>query len=212
MVEWPRYSASAIVRDAMRKRDAGCPCGGVWIRLANGRNHLTMVFRRIRCKLNPVRYARSIGVEVGENVTFYGADPGMFSTGPWLIRIGNDVHIANGVRFLTHDGGTLTVRDEVDGFVLTGDIVIGENTYLGLESIVLPGVTIGRDCIIGARSVVTRDVPDGTVAAGVPARPIRTREQYIQKVKAVMRGEDSRYYSDLDLMHSLSPVHRPRRR
>jgi maltose O-acetyltransferase len=52
-------------------------------------------------------------------------------------------------------------------------IVIGNNVWLGARTIVLPGVTIGHDSVIGAGSVVTRDVPPRTLSAGVPARPIK---------------------------------------
>lgn len=164
----------------------------------------------IRCKRNPVAYARSIGVRIGANTRFYGASPGMFSTEPWLISIGDNVHITDGVKFLTHDGGTLILEDEVGDFVLTGNITVGDNTYIGINTVILPGVTIGRDCIIGACSVVTRSVPDGTVAAGVPARAITSTRAYAEKVKAVMAGDDSRYYSDLGYMHSLNPARRSR--
>jgi maltose O-acetyltransferase len=53
-------------------------------------------------------------------------------------------------------------------------IVLEENVWLGGRVIVLPGVTIGRDSVIGAGSVVTSDIPAGVVAAGVPARVIRS--------------------------------------
>lgn len=175
-----------------------------------GSGRLRQFVDLLRCKIHPVRFARTLGVTVGDRVTFYGATPSMFSTEPWLITIGSDVHITNGVRFLTHDGGTLIIRDAVDGFVLTGDIEVGDNTYLGTDALIMPGVRIGRDCIIGARTVVTRDVPDGSVIAGVPGRVIGTVAQYTEKVKAVMAGDNARYYSDLEFMHSLSPRRRGR--
>lgn len=53
-------------------------------------------------------------------------------------------------------------------------IVIGAGTWLGINVVVLPGVTIGTGCIVGANSVVTRDLPDYSVAAGAPARVLRS--------------------------------------
>lgn len=54
-----------------------------------------------------------------------------------------------------------------------GKIKIGEGTWVGTSVVILPGVTIGKCCLIGAGSVVTKDVPDYTVVAGVPAKEIR---------------------------------------
>ena len=56
-----------------------------------------------------------------------------------------------------------------------GDIVIGNDVWIGYEAVVLAGVTIGDGAIIGARAVVTRDVPPYTIVGGVPAKPIRKR-------------------------------------
>ena len=56
-----------------------------------------------------------------------------------------------------------------------GDIVVGSDVWIGYEAVILAGVTIGDGAIIGARAVVTRDVPPYTIAGGVPARPIRGR-------------------------------------
>ncbi len=56
-----------------------------------------------------------------------------------------------------------------------GDIVIGNDVWIGYEAIILPGVKIGNGVIIGARSVVTKDIPDYTIVAGNPARPIQLR-------------------------------------
>lgn len=56
-----------------------------------------------------------------------------------------------------------------------GDIVVGNDVWIGFEAVILAGVTIGDGAIIGARAVVTKDVPPYTIVGGVPARPIRKR-------------------------------------
>ena len=65
-------------------------------------------------------------------------------------------------------------------------ITIGDNVFIGAESVVLPGVTIGSNVIIGANSTVTHDIPDGSVAAGSPARVICTLEEYLNKERSRM--------------------------
>lgn len=56
-----------------------------------------------------------------------------------------------------------------------GDIVIGNDVWIGYEAVVLSGVTIGDGAVIGARAVVTKDVPPYTIVGGVPAKPVRKR-------------------------------------
>lgn len=56
-----------------------------------------------------------------------------------------------------------------------GDIVVGNDVWIGYETVILSGVTIGDGAVIGARAVVTKDVPPYTIAAGIPAKPIRKR-------------------------------------
>lgn len=56
-----------------------------------------------------------------------------------------------------------------------GDIVIGNDVWIGYEAVIMAGVTIGDGAIIGARAVVTKDVPSYTVAGGIPAKPIKKR-------------------------------------
>ena len=56
-----------------------------------------------------------------------------------------------------------------------GDIVIGNDVWIGYEAVILSGVTIGDGAIIGTRAVVTKDVPPYTIVGGVPAKPIRRR-------------------------------------
>lgn len=146
------------------------------------------LWNRIVIVMDPVRYARSVGVRVGQGVHFYGATPGMFGSEPWMITLGDNVHIVSGCNFVTHDGGVLILRHRYPDLEVTKPIVVGSNVYIGINCTILPGVTIGDNVIVGAGSLVNRDVAAGTVVAGVPARPIRTLEEYTQKVLAESLG------------------------
>lgn len=146
------------------------------------------IVRRIRDRLwaarDPVGFARSLGVRVGSGVRFYGISRSMFGSEPWMIKIGNNVHITAGTDFITHDGGTLILRQEVPDLEWSAPIEIGNDVYIGVRCIILPGVKIGDRSIIGAGSVVSRSVPPNCVYAGVPARHICTTDEYLAKLKA----------------------------
>ena len=88
------------------------------------------------------------------------------------ITIGDDVQIGPGVQLLTatHPVEPGPRREKWEG---SGPIDIGDDVWLGGGVIVLPGVTIGADTVVGAGSVVTRDLPAGVVAVGNPARVVR---------------------------------------
>ncbi|WP_457271739.1 acyltransferase [Pedobacter sp. UYEF25] len=120
---------------------------------------------------------------MGRNVFIYGDPNGMFGTEPWCITLGNNVHITREVLFVTHDGGTLLYRDEIPDLEITAPINVGNNVYIGVRSIILPGVSIGHNCIIAAGSVVTKDVPDNSVIGGVPAKLIKSTEAYLEGIK-----------------------------
>lgn len=106
-----------------------------------------------------------------------------WGTEPWIITIGDNVHITDGVKFITHDGGTLLYRHMIPDLEITKPIVIGDNVYIGNNVILLPGITIGNNVVIGAGAVVTRSIPDNSVAVGVPARVIKTADEYLEKLK-----------------------------
>jgi maltose O-acetyltransferase len=86
------------------------------------------------------------------------------------------------VHILCHDASTKKFLN----YTKIGRVTIGNNVFIGAETVVLPGVTIGSNVIIGANSTVTHDVPDGTVVAGSPARVLCSLEEYLQKEKARM--------------------------
>lgn len=134
-------------------------------------------------KINPIGYAKKNGVRLGKNVTFYGMKPYMFSTEPWLITIGNDCHITYDCTFVTHDGGTLVLRKEIPDLEITAPITLGDNVYLGIKTTILAGTKIGNNCIVGACSLVKGEFPDNSVIAGVPAKVIKTLDQYMEKAQ-----------------------------
>ena len=69
----------------------------------------------------------------------------------------------------------LDVKDITEAWDNKGDIVIGNDVWIGYEAVLLAGVTIGDGAVIGTRAVVTKDVPPYTIVGGVPAKPIRRR-------------------------------------
>ena len=69
----------------------------------------------------------------------------------------------------------LEKRNVAESWDNKGDIVLGNDVWIGYEAVIMAGVTIGDGAIIGARAVVTKDVPPYTVAGGIPAKPIKTR-------------------------------------
>lgn len=144
------------------------------------------IFKRIHHAIlkrrNPLAYAKLIGVNFPcGGVHLYGDVN--WSTEPWIITLGNNVHITDGVRFITHDGGTLIYRKQVKDLEITKPISVGNDVYIGTNVIILPGVTIGNNVVIGAGAVVSKDIPDNSVAVGVPARVIKTADEYLEKLK-----------------------------
>lgn len=127
-----------------------------------------------------VRAARFQGVRVGEGCRIY---INSFGTEPFLISIGDRVTITSRVRILTHDGSTCLVKDERGvRFQRYLPVSIGDDVFVGVNSIILPGVSIGSRVVVAAGSVVTRDVPSDVVVAGNPARVIGSFEAFSRKV------------------------------
>lgn len=141
------------------------------------------IYLMVMAKLDPVKYARKVGVNMGEGIHIYGNAYKMFGTEPWAIKLGSHVHITDGVRFVNHDGGTLIFRHKIPDLEITKKISVGDYVYIGNQSIIMPGVKIGNNCVIGAGAVVTRSIPDNSVAVGVPARVIKTSDEYFEKLQ-----------------------------
>lgn len=140
----------------------------------------------------------SMGMTVGKDFKrLHGVilDPGHC----WLIEIGDHVTMAPRVHILCHDASTKQFLN----YTKIGRVTIGNNVFIGAESVVLPGVTIGNNVIIGANSTVTHDIPQGVVAAGSPARVICTLEEYLNKERSRIETAPC-YGEDYTLMQNVS--------
>ena len=145
--------------------------------------NIKILFLKIRLKIFP-RFAgnydfnkilQNAGISVGDHTIFY--DPNSMSIDrerPWMLKIGDYCKITKGAIILTHDYSRSVLR-RVYGEIVgeAGETIIGDNVFIGMNSIVLMGAHIGNNVIVGAGSVVSGSIPDNCVIAGNPARIMR---------------------------------------
>ena len=129
---------------------------------------------------------------MGENVSF---SPRKIPLYPNLIRIHNNVSLAAGVQFVTHD-----ISDNVINSLLKsvgrdervaekiGCIEIMDNVFVGADTTILYDVRIGENCIIGAGSLVNKDIPPNSVAVGTPCKVIGSFEDFVEKRLNLVTG------------------------
>jgi len=124
-------------------------------------------------KLAVKRYLKK-GVIIGKNVELY--DTQIDSKRGFLVSIGDNV-IITGTHILTHDASTKLFV----GYTKVGNVSIGNNVFIGVGCIILPGVTIGNNVIIGAGTVISKSVSDNAIVVGNPQLVIGTIENFIEK-------------------------------
>jgi acetyltransferase-like isoleucine patch superfamily enzyme len=139
-----------------------------------------------------VRRWKASGIRFGRGVV---AMPSVFidTSYGWMIEIGDRTRLAEEVRILCHDAGPQ--RDLSYGRV--GPVTIGRDCVLNERVIVLAGVTIGDNCLIGSGSVVATDIPPGVRAMGVPARVYGTVEDYLAEVRRGLQESPRFGYREL---------------
>jgi maltose O-acetyltransferase len=134
---------------------------------------LREILKKSRERKTREKLYRELKIGEGTRVTLHNLD-GMF---PHLIHIGKNCIFAPQSMVLTHDASY---------FLFTGEyrvapVTIGDNCFIGYEAIIMPGVKIGNNVVVGAGSIVTKDVPSDSVVAGVPARMIESLTEYLER-------------------------------
>ena len=111
---------------------------------------------------------------VGNVVIGHHTRIGLHNTVIGPVTIGSHVNLAQGITVtaLNHNFSDTTKRIDEQG-VTTTPVTIGDDVWIGANAVILPGVTIGTHCVVAAGAVVTKDVPDCCVVAGVPAKIIK---------------------------------------
>ena len=119
-----------------------------------------------RCK-----YISLGGVDCADKRSFIGEGVVFDTMHPEYIHLGNRVHITARTMILTH-----YLRSDMPSINWrTGHVYIGDDTFIGLGTIICNDISIGKNCIIGAGSVVTKNIPDNEIWAGNPAKFIKKR-------------------------------------
>ena len=132
-------------------------------------------------RYNPYTIAekfRKQGAKVGKNCSI---QIDYLASEPYLVEIGNNVAIAPGAAFITHDGASVIFRDEFPALRHFGKIIIEDNCFIGSGSIITAGVRVGKGSIVGPMSVVIREVKPGSMVIGNPAIQVSTVEKYKER-------------------------------
>ena len=148
---------------------------------------------------------RSAGAEIGDDVLIYAPTLTTIDESyPWMLRIGNHVRICQGTILLMHDYAWSVLKIAKQGQILgaSGKLTIGDNVFIGMNTVITRGVAVGNNVIIGAGSVVTKDCLDNGVYAGNPARRIaelddyllKRRKEQVQEAKALAVAYAERYH------------------
>ncbi len=150
-------------------------------------------------------YLKKVFHHVGNNCSVMDRKVPLY---PELISLGNNVHLASHVFLTTHDaihrminsyekarGGKRRASETV------GCIQIGDNVFIGSGTRILGNVRIGSNVIVAASALVNKDIPDNSVAAGVPARVIGTFDSFIEK----RLGESKKDWENMGGGENVSP-------
>ncbi|WP_394297135.1 acyltransferase [Methanosarcina mazei] len=138
-----------------------------------------------------IPFLKRIGIKINGNPRYINYNVKFDSTNNYsLIELNDNCVVTGSTLILTHDFsiyhaaiGCKKITKKDPEFKRTGRVIIGVNAFVGANCIILPGTKIGKNAIVGAGSVVTRDVPPDTIVAGNPAKVIKSIEEYVNQNK-----------------------------
>ena len=148
---------------------------------------VSMLFGKKHYMKRIVKILRKVGVIFDGAPKYIDRNASLDCFGGAKIYIGEGSVVTTGVTILTHDYSidcglvAINKQDKEREAVFEKDVHIGKNVFVGQKSFILPGVNIGDNCIIGAGSVVTKDIPSNSVAAGVPCKVITSIDKWAEK-------------------------------
>ena len=116
---------------------------------------------------------RLLGTKIGKGCYIYSSLRNFDNVYTDMIEIGDNVTITKGVILLCHDMAKDYIHKKKHNNEIIGKIKIGNNCFIGTNSIILPNVEIGDNVIIGAGSIITKNIQDNVVVAGNPAKIVR---------------------------------------
>jgi acetyltransferase-like isoleucine patch superfamily enzyme len=143
---------------------------GLYLKFCRPRNDEYAEFLKRQGKLNSI--GKQCRINIGANIT-----------NPEYVRLGNNVTLSD-CTLLGHDGvvGVLNIAYGVK-LDSVGKIDVKDNVFIGHGAIILPGITIGPNAIVAAGAVVTKDVLPGTIVGGIPAKPISTVDNLVNRLQ-----------------------------
>lgn len=138
-----------------------------------------------------VRWLRNNGIKVGEGTIFFDPINTIIDTqNPKLITIGKNVRITSGCKILTHDFSSAVIGGKYGECIgALGTVDIGDNVFIGMNTIILRNTKIGNNVIIGAGSVISGEIESDSVYAGIPAKKIMTLDEFYMRRKSKVESE-----------------------
>jgi len=142
--------------------------------------NILRIISQSRLRIRLFIYRRIRKIRIGRN-TYISPKAYIDHHKSFSVEIGDNCYITRDCIILDHtqekQGGPLKLWGEIE----YGKVKIGNNVFIGVKSVIMPGVTIGDNVIIGAMSLVTKDVPSNVIAFGQPAKVIKRIDNVISK-------------------------------
>lgn len=142
-------------------------------------NYINKILDYLHKRKDPISYARKLGVVIGKDCRLI--DDVKFGAEPYLVTLGNHVSVTSS-SFITHDGGIWIFRNKHPKIDVIKPIKVGNNVFIGAGCTILPGVSIGNNVVVGAKSLVSKSLESNFVYAGVPAKKIKSIDEYYKSV------------------------------